>query len=83
MLPFFPASASLPFLYLLPLCGAGGQGMRVAVNSSHVVSADPSSSVGGLLSLCPCSSVESLSQENVLHDLLQCETFPRGAVLQE
>jgi len=57
--------------------------MGVMVSSSHVVSAAPSSSGGELLTLFPCSSVRSLSQETVLHKLLQCESFPRGAVLQE
>jgi len=38
---------------------------------------------GGLLTLCPCSSVRSLSQETVLHKLLQCESFPRAAALHE
>jgi len=41
------------------------------------------SSGGGLLALCPCSSVRSLSQETVLHKLLQCESFPRAAALHE
>ena len=34
-------------------------------------------------SLFPCSSVGSLPQETVLHKLLQCESFPWAAVLQE
>jgi len=65
------------------------------VSSSHTVSAAPSSSGGGLLTLCPCSRVRSLSWETVLHELLQHESlpvldklpqsgsFPWGAVLQE
>jgi len=57
--------------------------MGVAVSSSHVVSAAPSSSGGGLLTLCPCSSVRSLSWETVLHKLLQRESFPRAATLHE
>ena len=57
---FFPGSTSLPFLSLLPPGGAGGWGMEVAVSSSHVVCAAPSSSGGGLLTLCPRSSVGSL-----------------------
>jgi len=32
---------------------------------------------------CPSSSVRSLSQETVLHKLLQCESFPRAAALHE
>jgi len=58
-------------------------GTGVVVSSSHIVSAAPSSSWGGLLTLCPCSSVRSLSWETVLHKLLQRESFPWGAVLQE
>jgi len=57
--------------------------MGVGVSSSHAVSAAPSSSGGGLLTLCPCSSARSLSQETVLHELLQCGSLPWGAVLQE
>jgi len=36
---------------------------------------------GGLLTLCPCSSVRSLSRETVLHKLLQRESFPWAAAL--
>jgi len=43
----------------------------------------PCSSGGGLLTLFPWSSVGSLSQETVLHGLLQCETFPWAAVHHE
>jgi len=57
--------------------------MGAAVSSSHVVCAAPSSSGGGLLTLCPCSSMRSLSWETVLHKLLQCESFPRAAALNE
>jgi len=69
--------------------------MGAMVSSSHVVSATPSSSGGGLLTLCPCSSLRSLSWETVLHkresfpwaaalhNLPQRGAFPRGAVLQE
>jgi len=57
--------------------------MGFEVSSSHVVSVTPSSSGGGLLTLCPCSSVRSLSWETVLHKLLQCESFPRAAALHE
>ena len=39
------------FLCLLSLSGAGGWGMGVTISSSHVVSAAPSSSGGGLLTL--------------------------------
>ena len=57
--------------------------MGVVVGSSHVVSAAPSSSGGGLLTLCPCSSARSLSWETVLHKLLQCESFPLAAALHQ
>jgi len=56
--------------------------MRVAVSSSHFVSAAPCSSGGGLLTLFPCSNMGSLSWETVLHKLLQQESFPQGPVLQ-
>jgi len=46
--------------------------MGVTVSSSHVVSAAPSSSGGGLLTFLPCFSVGSLPLETVLHELLQC-----------
>ena len=52
-------------------------------SSSHVVYAAASSSGGGLFTLFPCSSVGSFPWETVLHELLQHEFFPRGAVLQE
>ena len=57
--------------------------MGVGVSSSHVVSATPSSSGGGLLTLFPCSSVGSLPRETVLHKLLQQKSFPWAAVLHE
>jgi len=57
--------------------------MGAEVSSSHVVSADPSSSGGGLLTLCPCSSVRSLSRATVLHKLLQCVSFPWAAALHK
>jgi len=57
--------------------------MGVAVSSSHVVSAAPSSSGGRLLTLFPCSSVRSLPWETVLHKLLQSESFPWAAALHE
>jgi len=57
--------------------------MGVGVSSSHVVSAPPSSSEGGVLALCPHSSTRSLSRETVLHKLLQLESFPRAAALHE
>jgi len=58
--------------------------MGVTVSSSHVVSAAPSSSGGGLLTLCPCSSARSLSWETVLHKLLlQRESFPQAAALHK
>jgi len=57
--------------------------MRVAVSSSHLVSATPSSSGGGLLTSFPCSSVGSLPWETVPHEVLQCEYFPWATVLHE
>jgi len=57
--------------------------MGVTVSSSHVVSAAPSFSLGGLLTLFPCSSVRSLSEETVLHELLQCGSFPWATALHE
>jgi len=53
------------------------------VSSSHLVSAAPSSSGGGLLILFPSSSVRCLSQETVLQELLQSESFPRAAALHK
>jgi len=38
---------------------------------------------GGLLTLCTCSNVRSLSRETVLHKLLQHESFPWAAALHE
>ena len=66
-----------------PLSSTGGWGMETAVNSSHVVSAAPSSSGGGLLTLFLHSNVGSFSRETVLHQLLQRESFPRAAVLHQ
>jgi len=57
--------------------------MGVIVSSSHVVSAAPSSSGGGLLTLFPCSNMRSVSQETVLHKLLQHESFPWAAALHK
>jgi len=71
------------FLSLLPLSGAGGRGMGTAVSSSHVVSAAPSSSGGGLLTLCPCSREGSFPPERALHELLRPVSLPWDAVLQE
>jgi len=57
--------------------------MEVEVSSSQVVFATPCPSVGGLLTLFPCSSMRSLSQETVFHKLLQCESFSHAAALHE
>jgi len=57
--------------------------MGVMVSSSHIVSADPSSLRGGLLTLFPCSSMWSLSLETVLHKLPQRESIPQAAALQD
>jgi len=91
LLPPLPSSwAQLPsrFPYLLSLNSRGGWGMGVAVSSSHAVSAAPTSSGGGLLTLFPCSRVGSvwvgsLRWEAVLHNLLQCGSFPQHAVLHK
>jgi len=57
--------------------------MGVVVCSSHIASPAPSSSAGGLLTLCPCSGEVSLPQETVLHKLFHCESFPQAAALHE
>jgi len=57
-------------------------GNGLAVSSSHI-SAIPSSSGAGLLTLFPCSSIGSLPRETVLHELLQCGSLPQGVVLWE
>jgi len=55
--------------------------MGVAVSSSHIGCATPSSSGEGLLTLFPSSNVRSLSWEAVLHKILQHKSFPWTAVL--
>lgn len=55
--------------------------MEVTVPSSHIVSAAPSSSGVGLITLLPCSSMGSLPQETALQKLLQCECFTWATVL--
>jgi len=55
----------------------------VAISSSHIVSAAPSSSGGGLLTLFPGSSLGSHPWDTVLHELLQPESFPWAAVLHK
>jgi len=57
--------------------------MGAAVNSPHFASATPSSSGRARLTLFPCSSVGSLPWETALLELLQPESFPRGAVLHK
>jgi len=57
--------------------------MEVVVSSSHIISAAPCPSGGGLLTLCPCSSVRSFSWETVLQKLLQRESFPQAAALHK
>lgn len=56
--------------------GNGGCGPFITCSFS----AAPSFSWGGLLTIFPCSSVESLAQES-LHKLLHCESFPWAADL--
>lgn len=53
------------------------------VSSSHYVSAAPSSSGGELPTLFLCSSMRSLPQETVLHELFRHESFPQFAVFHE
>jgi len=65
------------------MSSAGGKEMGVAVSSSHVVCAAPSSSGGGLLTRFPCPNVGSLAQGTVLHAPLQCESFPWAAILHK
>jgi len=67
--PSSQAQLHIQILHLLPLRGTVGQGMGVVVSTLHIVSASPSSSVGGLLTLCPCSSMGSLLWDTVLHKL--------------
>jgi len=57
--------------------------MGLGVSSSHAVSAAPSISGGGLLTLCPCSIMGSHPWETFFHELVQLESFSQGAVLQE
>jgi len=57
--------------------------MGIAVSSPHIVSATPSSSGGGLLTLCPGSCMGSLPWEAVLHKLLQLESCPQATALHE
>jgi len=82
-LPSSQAQLYSRILYLLSPSSIGGWGMGAVVSSSHVVCAAPSSSGVGLLTLCACSSVGSHQWETVLHELLQCESFPWVAVLHK
>jgi len=79
--PFLPGLSFTPVSLLPP--PARCRGMGVTVCSSHVVSAAPSCSGGGLLTLCPCSTMRSLSWEITLSKLLQCESFPQAAALHK
>ena len=83
LLPSFLAQLLSQILYLLPLSGSGRWRMGVAISSSHIVCAAPSSSGGGLLTLFYCCNVGTLPQETVLHELLQRESFPQAAVLHK
>jgi len=82
-LPSSQAQLHSQFLYLLPPKWHRGTGSGTVVSASHVASATPSSSGGALLTLFPCSSMKSLPQETVLHEVLQHESFPRAAVLHK
>ena len=75
---FFSGSTSLPVFSTLSPQAEQEDGMGVAVSSSHVVFAAPSSSGGGLLTLLPYSSMGSIHQERVLHELLQHGSFTSG-----
>lgn len=75
--PFFPVSNSLLNSLPPPLQSLRGMGNEATL---HVVSATPSSSGGGLLTLIPCSRVGSLSWERVFHGLLQHKPFLHAAV---
>jgi len=57
--------------------------MGAEESSSHFVSAALFSSSGGLLTLFHSSSMSSLSQETVLHKLLQHKSFPWAAALHK
>lgn len=80
LLPSSWAKFTLRFLYVFPPRNRGIWGVRAAVSSSHVV-----------LLLLPCqwgrsshsSSTGSLPWETVLHERLQCASFPRAIVLNE
>jgi len=63
------------FLYFLPTRATGGQRMGAVVSSLPVVSATPSFSGRGLITLFPCSSIGSHAWETVLHELLRPESF--------
>ena len=81
---FFPGSTSLPIsLPPRPPTRAGGWGVGIAISSSHVVSAAPSSSAARLLTLCPCFSTGSLPKETVFQELLQHESIPQAAILHK
>jgi len=59
--------------------------MGVVVSSSHIVSAAPSSSRGGLLTLFPCSSTGSPQGHSLLRSFTcsSIGSLPWGTVLQE
>lgn len=56
--------------------------MRVVASSSHVVSAAPSSSGGGLLTLFPCFGVVFIPWAMICHEIFQ-QVLPWAAVLHE
>lgn len=68
LLPSSQAQLYSQFLYLLP--ASRGWEIRVVVSSSHIVSAAPTLSKGSLLTFSPCSSMEYLPWELVLHKVL-------------
>lgn len=67
------------FLYLL--CAEAGKCRLQSVHhTSPLLLPSPQR---GLLTLFPCITMRSLLQETVFYELLQCESFPWGAVDQE
>lgn len=58
-------------------------GTGAAVGSSHLVSATPSPSAGGLLTLFPSSRMGSLPWETAFYKLLQHESLPQAAILHK
>ena len=81
----FPHPSLLPGLSFAPDFSPSSppEVQGVAVGSSPVVSAAPSSSGGGLLTFFPCSNMGSFPRETVLHELLPCVSFPGAAAVHK